>query len=185
VFDGFQVIERTGEAAASTAIRRAVVTLGTQPDYGFRRLIVRLVELLPRNAEVLWQVGNTDVGGLGIDALQWVDQATLNRALAEADLVVAHAGIGSAISALEAGRLPVLVPRRRAYREHVDDHQQLLAAALSSRALAVVREVDDLTTVDLGMAARMSVVPADTNPLELAGRLGASLGQSRCQVSGQ
>ena len=45
-------------------IRKVVVTLGTYKDYGFPRLIERLLEILPPEAEVLWQTGDTDVAGL-------------------------------------------------------------------------------------------------------------------------
>ena len=118
-------------------IRRAVVTVGTMEDYGFRRLIERARVVLPADAEVLWQVGCTDV--------------------------IAHAGCGSSVGALDAGKIPVLVPRRRGHGENVDDHQQLIAEALAQRGLAIVRSVDELTVEDLRRAARSSVL-AESQP---------------------
>jgi UDP-N-acetylglucosamine--N-acetylmuramyl-(pentapeptide) pyrophosphoryl-undecaprenol N-acetylglucosamine transferase len=84
-----------------------------------------------------------------------------------ADVVVAHAGIGSALAALEAGRCPVLVPRERAHREHVDDHQAQIAAALDARGLAIARSPAVLTREDLLRAAGRAV-RSSARPPELA-----------------
>ena len=43
--------------------------------------------------------------------------------VAKADLIVAHAGMGSVIMAAEAGKPIVLFPRRAALGEHTTDHQ--------------------------------------------------------------
>jgi UDP-N-acetylglucosamine--N-acetylmuramyl-(pentapeptide) pyrophosphoryl-undecaprenol N-acetylglucosamine transferase len=53
--------------AVPHAIRKVVVSLGTQEAYGFRRLLEHLVPIVPADAEVLWQTGSTDVSGLCID----------------------------------------------------------------------------------------------------------------------
>ena len=73
------------EAAAVRPVRSVVVSLGTSP-YGFRRLVERLVEILPQEADVLWQTGATDVSGLGIDARAHVPAAELRGAIERADV---------------------------------------------------------------------------------------------------
>ncbi len=108
------------------------MTLGTIP-YGFRRLVDRLLQILPSDVEVLWQTGATDVRDVPIRARRLIPARELDRFVAEADVVVAHAGTGSALTALEAGKCPVLVPRRQAHQEHVDDHQRLIARHLAER----------------------------------------------------
>lgn len=161
VFDDFA----PGEARrAPPAIRSVVVLLGSHPMYGFRRLLERLVEIMPAGAEVLWQTGGTDASGLGIDATPWVPPTQLNAALRGADLVVSHAGVGSALSALAAGRSPVLVPRSGALGEHVDDHQLEIAAGLAGRNVAAVRRVDDLRPEDLAAAAARTVIRVPNSP---------------------
>ena len=175
VFDGFGVARQAGPRGRLAHIRRVVVTVGTQRDYGFRRLIARLVELLPPDAEVLWQVGCTDVDGLGIQSRPWVDPEVLDRAMSEADLIIAHAGIGSALAALEAGRMPILVPRRPDMGEHVDDHQTLIGEEISQLGLALVRDVEQIGPADLYEAATTVVERLDTRPLLLTGRLGSAL----------
>ena len=133
-----------GPAHASPAIERVVVTLGTMEDYAFPRLVERVHALLPAGAEVLWQLGCTRMPGLAIETHESLPERALRQAIAAADLVIAHAGCGSALTAMEAGRMPLLVPRRAYRGENVDDHQVELAAELRGRGLAVVREVDDL-----------------------------------------
>jgi len=160
VFDDFE----PSTASRDAQLRRVVVTLGTIEGYPFLSLVQRLLTLLPPDAEVLWQTGDTDVTGFPIDGLVVMPHSALAAAMRDADLVVAHAGIGSALSALQAGRLPLLVPRRRSRQEHVDDHQIQIARELAQRRLAVYREVDSLTVDDLLHAARGSVHPVQQAP---------------------
>jgi len=146
-----------GDERSLTSLRRVVVTLGTIRPYGFRRLLERLVAILPSDAEVLWQTGASDVDGLDIDARDTVPGPELEAAMDEADVVVAHAGTGTALTAFERGRCPVLVPRRHAHGEHVDDHQVGTARALAARGLATYAEVEEVTEELLLRAAARTV----------------------------
>lgn len=151
VFDGYQAVG----SEAAPRLRRAVVTLGSAEGYGFRRLVSRLAAVVPRGCEVLWQTGATDVGGLGLQARPSVAEAELRSAVAGSDVVVAHAGVGAALTALQEGRCPVLVPRLARHGEHVDDHQREIAADLAARGLAVTCDADELELSHLlGAAAR-------------------------------
>lgn len=138
-------------------ISRMVVSLGTQEGYGFRRLVARLAPLVPAGADVLWQTGSTDVAGLGIEGRATVPSAEMAAAIAEADVVVAHAGTGIALMALENGRFPVLVPRRAMHGEHVDDHQLTIALELALRDLCLSRDADRVKLADLEDAAARCV----------------------------
>lgn len=51
----------------------------------------------------------------------------------EAEVVVAHGGIGCVLDALEARRPLVIVPRRKAFHEHLTDHQLEVAEAVQRR----------------------------------------------------
>lgn len=150
VFDAFSpVLDLTRQQQ----IRRVVVTLGMIPGYGFVRLLRQMQAILPPDVEVLWQTGSSPAPGLEHVARTSLPQSEMQRAMEEADVVVAHAGAGSALSALTAGHVPVLVPRRVAFGEHVDDHQQLIARDLSGRGLAVWSEADELSWSDVLRAA--------------------------------
>lgn len=54
-----------------------------------------------------------------------------------ADLVISHAGAGTLFHVLQAGKVPVVMPRRKQYGEHVDDHQIELVQALSAEGRVI------------------------------------------------
>lgn len=153
VFEGWTAVPE-----ARRDVRRMVVSLGTMKRYQFRALLDRLVAIIPPGISVLWQVGVTETGVLPIEPRASVSASELAAAMAGADVVVAHAGTGIALSAMEAGKCPVLVPRRAHRGEHVDDHQLQTAAQLAPAGLAVVREVDELSWEDVLDAASRRVV---------------------------
>lgn len=162
VFDSFAPADRVTESP--TTLQKVVVSLGTSRNYRFERLVRRLLAILPADADVLWQTGDTDVGALGIVGRQAIPEHELMQAIREADVLVAHAGVGTALTALEAGRCPVLVPRRLAHGEHVDDHQTQIAAELGNRGLAVSAEADELTLGHLLDASAARVMTLQRDP---------------------
>lgn len=153
-----------GPARTRASLRRVVVTVGTIAPYGFRRLLERLVVVLSEEVDVLWQTGETDTSGLGIEARRLVPAVELGEAMARADVVIGHAGTGTALTAFEYGICPVLVPRRRVYGEHVDDHQVATARALQRRGLATYLEVHDLDAGTLLRAACRTVARTTLPP---------------------
>jgi UDP-N-acetylglucosamine--N-acetylmuramyl-(pentapeptide) pyrophosphoryl-undecaprenol N-acetylglucosamine transferase len=162
VFDEFDGVAQE----LPQTVRRVLVTLGTI-GFGFRRLVERILAILPDDCDVVWQVGATNVDGLGITSCVNMPSSALQSEMRRADVVIAHAGIGSALASLDAGKRPILVPRERRQREHVDDHQQQIARTLADRNLAVHRPVATLATADLLQAARWTVVQ-HTTPTRLA-----------------
>jgi UDP-N-acetylglucosamine--N-acetylmuramyl-(pentapeptide) pyrophosphoryl-undecaprenol N-acetylglucosamine transferase len=171
VLDGYAPASPT-VLAERGSLKRVLVTFGTQRGFSFRRAAETLRRVLPEvtapDAEVLWQTGWTYVADLGIDGVPLLPPDELTAAAAESDLVIGHAGLGSALLALDAGRCPVLLPRRLHHGEHTDDHQTQLAGDLDRRGLAVAREADEVTAEDLLRAASMRAVPlARPTPLDL------------------
>jgi UDP-N-acetylglucosamine--N-acetylmuramyl-(pentapeptide) pyrophosphoryl-undecaprenol N-acetylglucosamine transferase len=147
VFDAFE----PGEAVEGRgAPRRVVVTLGTYRGYGFPLLVERLLELLPADAEVLWQTGETDVSRFGIEGREAIPERELTAAMAEADLVVAQC--------------PLLVPRRLERNEHIDDHQIQIGVELARRGIAVSAEAPELDRSHLEAAASRRVSPVAEPP---------------------
>lgn len=151
VFDGFTVT-----AGAPGRVGRVVVSVGSSSYSGFPRLVRHLAQLLPPDVEVLWQCDLPDVPE-GVNARPRVPAAELHAAMAEADAVVVHAGTGSSLAALRAGRLPVVAPRLPTRGEHVDDHQLQIARFLADRGLALVRDADRVSMADLASAATFRV----------------------------
>lgn len=154
------------ESATSDEIRKVVVTVGTT-DRNFRRLITRLVDIIPADVDVLWQTGHSDVSGLDIEARKLVPEAELIAAINDADVIVSHAGAGSLAMALRLGRVPVFVPRRASYDEQIDDHQVELAAWAASQGLAVTAEANEVSYADLRAAAGRQVTTRPVGELVL------------------
>lgn len=146
---------------------QVVVTVGTAAEFPFRRLVVALAGLLgpggeleratARPVHVLWQTGCTPVDDLPIHPTPFLPAADLAAALAAADVVVCHAGTGSALANLAAGRFAVLASRIAAFGEACDDHQRELAEELAARGLAMHRSPDAITADDVLAARRMTV----------------------------
>lgn len=170
VFDGYEAQENVALSSRRTPLD-VVVTLGANQEAGFKRLVRRLVDVLPSDCNVVWQTGPTDVSDLPVAAIPTLPQDDLLRRIQAADVVIAHAGTGSALTCLEAGKWPILVPRRPEYGEHVDGHQEQLARMLHLRGLALVREADSIHADDLRLAQSKMVVRADSPPPLELGRL--------------
>ena len=75
--------------------------------------------------------------------------AELEAAIAAADLVVTHAGTGSSLTALTAGRFPRARAPSAAAGEIGDDHQDVFARELERRGIAMRRAPAELTADDL------------------------------------
>jgi UDP-N-acetylglucosamine--N-acetylmuramyl-(pentapeptide) pyrophosphoryl-undecaprenol N-acetylglucosamine transferase len=163
VFDGYEVSGVTDVAPPNSV----VLSLGTH-QFPFPALVDRVQEYFATDTAVTWQLGATPARpGLRGRTEDRLPAEELARLAAEVDVVVGHAGVGLALTALSAGKVPVLVPRRRARREHTDDHQVQLARELDRLGLAVVAEVGELTFEHLERAAALRVVRRDPPPFEL------------------
>ena len=155
-FDAYEPVAQTRTLGHPI---RVVVTVGTMREYPFRRLMVRLSKLVAPGGgleqatglpvEVLWQTGGAPVDDLPITPIPFLPVADLNAALARADIVVSHAGTGSALADLAAGRYAVMVHRIAQFGEAGDDHQPELARELDARGLALHRDASEITVDDL------------------------------------
>lgn len=65
--------------------------------------------------------------------------------MAEADVVITHAGTGAIVGALKQGKRVVAVPRHAEFGEHVDDHQvEIVETFAQKRHIEPCYDVDDL-----------------------------------------
>jgi UDP-N-acetylglucosamine--N-acetylmuramyl-(pentapeptide) pyrophosphoryl-undecaprenol N-acetylglucosamine transferase len=139
-------------------VRRVFVTLGTIKPYQFGRLVEHLAAVLPPHVEVVWQLGVTQPPpGLRGTVHQFMSSSEFIQETRRADVVITHAGVGTVIGLIEAGIFPVVVPRRSAHMEHVDDHQEEIAELVTNLGIGLVREADELTLADLAIAAAREV----------------------------
>jgi len=121
-----------------------LLTVGTQLP--FDRL-VRAVDAWcaeTGRSDVIGQIGATNSRGYRPKYFEWkafVAPQALNELMVEAELIVAHAGMGSIISALLHAKPIVIMPRSGVLGEHRSEHQQATAAKFEGRAgIYVARE---------------------------------------------
>lgn len=86
---------------------------------------------------VVVQHGHTPFTVAGCQAEAFLPMDAFAVAVERADLLILHAGTGSVLHALAAGRVPVLMARRAHYGEIVDDHQWALAERLAAEGRAI------------------------------------------------
>jgi UDP-N-acetylglucosamine transferase subunit ALG13 len=88
------------------------------------------------------------------EARAFLPPAELERLLGEAAVVVTHGGPGSILGARDAGRIPVVVPRRPELEEHVDEHQVRFVARLAEAGEVFVADDESAlrALLDAGVA---------------------------------
>lgn len=113
------------------------VTVGTN-EAPFDRLLVALPSF--PGQEVLVQHGASSVRPEGATCVSSLPYEEVVGAMRRADVVITHAGVGSVLTALTAGKRPVIVPRLKRFGEAVDDHQLEFARQMASTGMATVVE---------------------------------------------
>jgi UDP-N-acetylglucosamine transferase subunit ALG13 len=139
-----------------------LVTVGAQMPFD------RLVGAVDRWAQqrnrtdVLAQIGPTAWRPSHIRWTEFLEPAEFRRHVEAADVVIAHAGMGSILTALEMGKPIVVMPRRGDLMETRNDHQvatarQLLAQGWVQVAFDEVELLLKLQQIDsIRAAARIS-----------------------------
>lgn len=140
-----------------------LVTVGAQMPFD------RLVEAVDvwaaargRN-DIFAQVGDAAYRPSHITYSAFTKPDEFRRMVEEADLVVAHAGMGTIITALELGKPILVMPRRAALRETRSDHQVATARQLSLQGLVNVawdeRELTQKLDHEIGRMKAADKVP--------------------------
>ena len=99
----------------------------------FARLIDSVIaarESLPH--PVIVQHGHTPCDNHALNLVAFLPPAEYEKQVLDADIVIMHAGAGSILHAIQAGKVPIVMARLRKYREIVDDHQLEFAGALAA-----------------------------------------------------
>jgi UDP-N-acetylglucosamine transferase subunit ALG13 len=113
------------------------VTVGDQMP--FDRLVREVDEWARAQGrhDVRAQIGRTDYRPHTLEVLPHLSAADYKATLEAADVVIGHAGMGTILSALVAGKPLLVMPRRGALRETRNDHQ--VATAERMHAMGFVR----------------------------------------------
>lgn len=144
------------------------VTVGT--ELPFDRLIGAVdawAGARGRGDEVFAQIGVTVDAPEHFASSPTLEAATFRRLFESADLIVAHAGMGTILGALERARPLVVVPRRAELGEHRNDHQLATTQQLDELGLInVVNDEHDLTSYldDPGSVPRHGPIGTSADP---------------------
>ena len=114
------------------------VVVGTQAP--FERLVGAVDEWAAAHPAqpVLAQVGRSNTKYSNIETRRWMDSDEFTDAVRSARLIVAHAGIGTILTAARHEVPIVVMPRRARLGEHRDDHQVHTAQRLHDRGAVAV-----------------------------------------------
>ena len=162
------------------------VTVGTQLP--FDRLICALDKWAASNPEeeIFAQIGHSTHEPQHMRWARTISSNAFNSILQECSTVVAHAGMGTIISAVECGKRVVVLPRLAEFGEHRNDHQLATADRLSHlNGLVVANDVEDLTRamnvgrdtdmqISRGSSATLTVSPELINEIRLFSGLQAA-----------
>jgi len=140
------------------------LTLGTQlPFDRLVRYVDEWAARTGRGAEIRAQIPEQVGGSYRPTQFASVPRLTpteFQRHCAEAAVIVSHAGMGSIITALSAGRPIVICPRRGHLGEHRNDHQMATARRFGDRPGIVVAETGDALGASLDRIDPTAGAPA-------------------------
>ncbi len=161
-------------------LRRAAsmifVTVGNATQ-GFPRLLEGVDRLAGKgffhDESVLIQSGNST--GFRAAHCNQVDFLPLDRyieLIERAETVVCHGGAGTLFHAFRAGKVPVVMPRRTKYGEHVDDQLELVEALAAEGRVIPAYEPENLPCAMTEARRRRTqpVPPPPSRMLELVAR---------------
>lgn len=112
-----------------------LVTCGTQ--FPFERLMVMVAGWAVKNPavtdEIYCQVGPGGKSVEPIPSSEFLTPEEYNKIITQADVLVAHAGIGSILSAYEKNIPIIIMPRKSDLGEHRNNHQASTSREFSAR----------------------------------------------------
>jgi len=141
------------------------VTVGnvTQP---FRRLLDAIDELagagiLKQHPVIIQSGSNSDFAGRHCVRQDFFPPDEYRKLIDEAQVIVCHGGAGTLHHVFQTGKVPVVMPRRRKYGEHVDDQYQFVKAlAEAGRVIAAFETADLFEAISLASGSLRNPPPA-------------------------
>lgn len=124
------------------------VTVGTH-EQQFDRLIKEIDKLKYEgiiNEEVFIQIGFSTYKPVNCRWEKIISYRRMNKLLNEARIIITHGGPASFIAALKIGKIPIVVPRKVEFEEHVNNHQVEFTKSIFERlgTIIPVYEIEDL-----------------------------------------
>jgi UDP-N-acetylglucosamine transferase subunit ALG13 len=120
---------------------------------------------------VFAQIGETSLRPRNMEYAPVLDKQDFDRRVTEAEYLISHAGMGTITTALERNKRLLVMPRRKRFHEHVNDHQ--VATARKFGALGHVLVAYDAGEVPRRLQEIVSFTPAPrvSQADQVAGRI--------------
>ena len=124
------------------------VTVGTH-EQPFDRLVQKVDQMVAEGKiqePVMIQTGYSTYEPKHCDFSKLLPYSEMERYIREARIIITHGGPASFISALQVGKIPIVVPRKGELNEHVNNHQVEFSRAVAQRKnnILVVEDIEDL-----------------------------------------
>lgn len=122
------------------------VTVGTheQPFDRLLKCIDNMIENGQIKEEVIVQKGYTDYEPKNYKAEKLIPYEQMQENIKKARIVITHGGPASFIAPLAIGKIPIVVPRKKEFNEHVNNHQLEFAKEVAIRMKnIIVAETDN------------------------------------------
>lgn len=121
------------------------VTVGTheQPFDRLLKCIDKMVADGKIKEEVIVQKGYTDFELKHCKEYKLIGYDEMQKYIQEARIVITHGGPASFIAPLSIGKIPIVVPRKKEYNEHVNNHQLDFAKQVEKRMKNIIVAEDE------------------------------------------
>lgn len=126
------------------------VTVGTheQPFNRLLKCIDKMVEDGKIKEEVIMQKGYTDYEPKHCKSSKLMPYEEMQENIKKARIVVTHGGPASFLDPLKYGKIPVVVPRKKEFNEHVNNHQLEFSKEVESRMKNIIVAETDEEIID-------------------------------------
>lgn len=100
-----------------------LISVGTQKQQFTRIFDLVIKSKRLKKEKIIAQAGHTRYTSKRIEMFEFIPLDKMEEYISEADLVIAHGGVGTIFSAVKKGKKVIAVPRLEKYGEHINDHQ--------------------------------------------------------------
>lgn len=116
------------------------VTVGTheQPFDRLLKCVDKMIEEKKIKEEVIVQKGYTDYEMKNCKSYKLIGYDEMQQYIKDARIVITHGGPASFLNVLSYNKIPIVVPRRKEFNEHVNDHQFDFAKQVEERMRNII-----------------------------------------------
>ncbi|MDU5261235.1 MAG: PssE/Cps14G family polysaccharide biosynthesis glycosyltransferase [Clostridium celatum] len=126
------------------------ITVGTH-EQGMDRLFIEIDNLIEKGIikdNVFAQIGYSKYEPKNFQYKKMISYDEMDDLVKGSDIIITHGGPGSIFHPLQYGKIPIVVPRKPEFNEHVDNHQILFAKRLEKQKKIIpIYEIDNIKNI--------------------------------------